>query len=111
MELVADTVSGATGGAAGTAVETGRPQLRFDASAGATVEAVRLRRPVVAHAPEAGLGGGIVPGRERPGSEVLVPLYHAGELVGLWSVRHSDPTLYREADGDMLALLAPQLAL
>src|SRR6266542_3818773 len=32
-------------------------------------------------------------------------------LVGLWSVRHSDPHMYRQADGEMLALLAPQLAL
>src|SRR5438128_782377 len=53
----------------------------------------------------------VVPGRERPGSEVLVPLYHAGQLVGLWSVRHSDPFMYRDSDGAMLALLAPQLAL
>src|SRR2546430_16068292 len=46
-----------------------------------------------------------------PGSEVLVPLYHAGQLVGLWSVRHSNPGMYHDADADMLALLAPQLAL
>src|SRR5205807_592807 len=37
--------------------------------------------------------------------------HHAGQLVGLWSVRHSDPLMYRETDGEMLALLAPQLAL
>ncbi len=109
MEVVADTAAGARGGAVGAAVETGRPQLRFDASAGATVEAVRLRRPVGA-APEAGLGGGIVPGRETPGSEVLVPLYHAGELVGVWSVRHSRPRIYQDRDAALLALLAPQLA-
>src|SRR5713101_3303802 len=98
MELVADT---ATGDRAG--------KFRFDANAGLSGEAVRLRRPVVARAlsPE----HVVVPGRETPGSEVLVPLYHAGQLVGLWSVRHSDPTMYRDADADMLALLAPQLAL
>jgi methyl-accepting chemotaxis protein/putative methionine-R-sulfoxide reductase with GAF domain len=98
MELVADT---ATGDRAG--------KFRFDANAGLSGEAVRLRRPVVARAlsPEQV----VVPGRETPGSEVLVPLYHAGQLVGLWSVRHSDPTMYRDADADMLALLAPQLAL
>ncbi len=110
MEVVADTAAGARGGAVGTAVETGRPQLRFDASAGATVEAVRLRRPVVTHAPEAGPGGGIVPGRETRGSEVLVPLYHAGELVGVWSVRHSRPRIYQDRDAALLAPLAPQLA-
>src|SRR5438034_1133086 len=41
----------------------------------------------------------------------LSPLYHGGQLVGLWSVRHSDPAMYRDSDGDLLALLAPQLAL
>src|SRR3989441_433379 len=97
MELVADTAAG------------GQTQFRFDANAGLTGEAVRLRRPVVAHALRPDQV--VVPGEERPGAEVLVPLYHAGQLVGLWSVRHSDPLMYRETDGEMLALLAPQLAL
>src|SRR5213075_699223 len=80
-----------------------------DSDAGLTGEALRLRRPVVAH----GLARDqvVVPGGETPGSEMLVPLYHAGQLVGLWSVRHSDPTMYRQSDGDLLELLAPQLAL
>src|SRR2546427_450779 len=99
MELVADTATG----------DRSAGKFRFDANAGLSGEAVRLRRPVVARAltPEQV----VVPGRETPGSEVLVPLYHARQLVGLWSVRHSDPGMYRDADGDMLALLAPQLAL
>ncbi len=97
MELVADTAA------------TDHGRFRFDANAGLTGEAVRLHRPVVARALAAEQV--VVPGREHPGSEVLVPLYHAGQLVGLWSVRHSDPTMYSEPDGDMLALLAPQLAL
>src|SRR5438874_614059 len=97
MELVADTAAG------------GRTSFRFDANAGLTGEAVRLRRPVVAHALRPDQV--VVPGGERPGAEVLVPLYHAGQLVGLWSVRHSDPLMYRETDGEVLALLAPQLAL
>src|SRR5467141_3614341 len=97
MELVADT-----------AAEPGK-MFRFDSDAGLTGEALRLRRPVVAH----GLARDqvIVPGAEVPGSEMLVPLYHAGQLVGLWSVRHSDPTMYRQSDGELLELLAPQLAL
>jgi methyl-accepting chemotaxis protein len=97
MELVVDTA--AQPGAA----------FRFDADAGLTGEALRLRRPVVAH----GLVRDqvVVPGGETPGSEMLVPLYHGGQLVGLWSVRHSDPTMYRGSDGDLLELLAPQLAL
>src|SRR5256884_1108218 len=99
MELVADT-----------AISDRRGSLfRFDANAGLSGEAVRLRRPVVARAlsPEQV----VVPERETPGSELLLPLYHAGQLVGLVSVRHSDPAMYRDADADMLALLAPQLAL
>src|SRR5256886_2240954 len=97
MELVADTAAqpGAT--------------FRFDSDAGLTGEALRLRRPVVAH----GLARDqvVLPGAETPGSEMLVPLYHAGQLVGLWSVRHSDPAMYRPSDGELLELLAPQLAL
>ena len=97
MELVADT-----------AAQPGMT-FRFDSDAGLTGEALRLRRPVVAH----GLARDqvVLPGGETPGSEMLVPLYHAGQLVGLWSVRHSDPAMYRQSDGDLLELLAPQLAL
>jgi methyl-accepting chemotaxis protein len=97
MELLADTAS-----------QTGTA-FRFDADAGLTGEAVRLRRAVVAH----GLAKDqvVLPGGETPGAEMLVPLYHAGQLVGLWSVRHSDPTMYRNSDGELLELLAPQLAL
>jgi methyl-accepting chemotaxis protein len=97
MELVADTAA------------EPNSRFRFDAEAGLTGEALRVRRPIVAH----GLSEDqvVVLGAETPGSEILVPLYHAGELVGLWSVRHSDPTMYRQTDGDLLELLAPQLAL
>ena len=97
MELVADTAA-----QPGTA-------FRFDSDAGLTGEALRLRHSVVAH----GLARDqvVVPGAETPGSEMLVPLYHAGQLVGLWSVRHSDPTMYRQSDGELLELVAPQLAL
>src|SRR5438045_3675714 len=97
MELVADT-----------AAQPGST-FRFDSDAGLTGEALRLRRPVVAH--RLVRDQGVVPGAETPGSEMLVPLYHAGQLVGLWSVRHSDPTMYRQSDGDLLELLEPQLAL
>src|SRR5919198_2808726 len=101
MELIADTAAVGGGGE--------RSPFRFDANAGLTGEAVRLRRPVVARS--LSREQVVVPGAENPGSEVLVPLYHAGQLVGLWSVRHSDPAMYRDSDGDMLSLLAPQLAL
>src|SRR6184192_2615260 len=97
MELIADTAATPGG------------RLRYDANAGLTGEVLRLRRPVVARA--LAREQVVAPGREQPGSEVLVPLYHAAQLVGVWSVRHSDPAMYRDSDGDMLALLAPQLAL
>jgi len=97
MELIADTAAPAGG------------TFRYDAHAGLTGEVLRLRRPVVARA--LAHEQVVAPGREQPGSEVLVPLYHAAQLVGVWSVRHSDPAMYRDSDGDMLALLAPQLAL
>jgi methyl-accepting chemotaxis protein len=100
MELVADT---------SVDPATGAPS-RFPADAGLTGEAIRLRRPVVAHAlaqdQVVSFAGG-----ERPGAEILVPLYHGGQLVGVWSVRHSDPHMYRDSDGELLDLLAPQLAL
>src|SRR5216683_2300921 len=116
MELIADTATGERGergergGGGGGGGGAGRsPTFRFDADAGLTGEAVRAKRPLVAHALRRDQV--VVPGGETPGSEVLVPLYHAGQLMGLWSVRHSDPYMYRQSDGDMLNLLAPQLAL
>jgi methyl-accepting chemotaxis protein len=97
MELVADTALGDRGA------------LRYDADAGLTGEALRLRRAVVAHRLQREQV--VLPAGETPGSEVLVPLYHADQLVGMWSVRHSDPAMYRPSDGELLELLAPQLAL
>lgn len=101
MELVVDT--GLAGG------DVAQQRVRFDADAGLTGEAIRLHRAIVAH----GLRRDqvILPGAETPGAEVLLPLYHAMTLVGLWSVRHSDPAMYRDSDGELLGLLAPQLAL
>jgi methyl-accepting chemotaxis protein len=100
MELVADTAAAGEG--------AHRATFRFDADAGLTGEAVRAERPVVAH----GLQHDqvMLPG-STAGAEVLVPLYHANQLVGVWSVRHPDPQMYRDSDGDLLNLLAPQLAL
>jgi methyl-accepting chemotaxis protein len=99
LELVVDT-----------SVEPAGPPFRFDADLGLTGEVIRLRQPVVAHSLTADQVVMPDPG-ERPGAEVLVPLYHAGELVGLWSVRHSDPLMYRDSDGELLNLLSAQLAL
>ena len=79
----------------------------FPADQGLTGEAVRRGRPVLGD-PRA---GGVVGEGEEAGSEILVPLFHGVELVGVWSVRHANVGVYREADGELLSLLAPQLAL
>src|SRR3989442_4459689 len=93
---------------ADTALPTGeRSSARFDAEAGVAGEAVRLGRPVVARGPRG--EPGVPPGQQQPGSEVLVPLYHAGQLVGLWSGGHSEAAVERDSAGDLLALLAPHL--
>jgi methyl-accepting chemotaxis protein len=90
--------------------DTGGSQgLRFSASSGMIGEAIRKGRPIVASAIND--GDMVLPEGEVPGSEILIPLYHSDELVGAWSVRHSDPAVYRNADGQLLNLLAPQLSL
>ena len=98
MELVSDT-----------ALPGDRSGRRVDAGAGPIGEAVRLGRPLVVRVERDDQVA--VSMDETPGSAVLVPLLHAGQMVGLWSIRHSDPAMYRASDGEMLALLAPQLAL
>jgi methyl-accepting chemotaxis protein len=70
--------------------------------------AVRRRTPVVAGGVDASHDGDQA---ETAGSEVVVPLIQGTEVVGFWSVRHRDRGVYREADGHLLNLLAPQLAL
>lgn len=95
MVIVADT-----GGSRG---------LRFAASSGMIGEAIRRGGPVVESA--INHGDMVLPDGEVPGSEILIPLYQSSGLVGAWSVRHSDPTAYRPADGQLLNLLAPQLSL
>jgi methyl-accepting chemotaxis protein len=87
----------------------GSQDLRFAAGAGLIGEAVRKGEPVVASA--LNFGDMVLPEGETPGSEILIPLYHSGGLAGAWSVRHTDPTVYRPADAQLLNLLAPQLAL
>jgi len=100
MELIADT----------TWVKANvKANFRYDADAGLTGEAIRLGRPLVAH--DLRPDQVVLAGDETPGSEILVPLYHAGKLMGLWSIRHSDPRMYRDSDGELLGLLTPQLAL
>ena len=89
MELVADT-----------AIPGDSAPPEFNVDAGPASEAVRLRSPVVAPIPE-----------EARGSQVVLPLYHADELIGLWNLRHSDPAAYRQSDTALLAPIAPHVAL
>lgn len=95
FELVADT--------------TTAEKRRFDAGSGLPGEAVRRGRPVVSNLFTR--GNLILPEGQVSGAELLIPLYHGRQLVGMWSVRHSDATMYQESDGELLNLLAPQLAL
>jgi len=83
--------------------------LRFDANRGLPGDARRRGGPVVANTRTR--SGILVEEGEWAGSEIVVPLYQGDQLVGVWSVRHPDATMYREADGELLNLLAPQLAL
>jgi len=92
MELVMD--SAAPDGVAA--------QYRFDAGTGLLGDAVRARRALIAR--ERGAG-------TPHGAEILLPLYHGEALVGLWSIKHSDASMYRQSDADLLNLLAQQVAL
>ena len=100
MELIADTTMARSGITA---------NFRYDADAGLTGEVLRLGRPLVAH--DLRPDQVVLAGDETPGAEILIPLHHGGKLMGLWSIRHSDPRMYRESDGELLSLLTPQLAL
>jgi len=94
---------------ADTATPADASPVRFDADAGPVGEAARTGRAVVAR----DLRPGQFPAARgrAPGAALVVPLRLGDQLVGLWTVRHSDPRMYRESDGRLLDLVAPQLAL
>jgi methyl-accepting chemotaxis protein len=73
---------------------------------GLAAHAVRARRPVVSTELAEGRSEG-----GRTGCEILIPLYQGETLVGAWSLRHGDATMFRAADAEILNLVAPQLAL
>jgi methyl-accepting chemotaxis protein len=81
-----------------------QPGLRTPGDLGLAAEAGRSRRPVVA-----GLEGDSA--ARVQGCELVIPLYQGDSLVGAWSLRHADAAMYRAADGAILNLVAPQLAL
>jgi methyl-accepting chemotaxis protein len=79
----------------------------FAADRDLPAEAVRRRKAVV---------GGRAGASQRRfaaarGAEIFVPLFQGNSLVGAWSIRHADATMYREADAEILGLIAAQLAL
>ena len=80
----------------------------FDINKGPAAEASRRRKPQVTRYRPGRLIG---PATFESGCEVVVPLFQGRQLTGLWIIRHTDPTIYRESDGELLNLLAPQLAL
>jgi methyl-accepting chemotaxis protein len=84
------------------------PGRSFRADLGVTGRAVRIGRPALADVSDA---RALLGDDEQVGSEIVLPLLHGPELVGVWSVRHHDAGVYRQADGDLLNLLTPQLAL
>ena len=95
MELVADT--------------GGLGRVRYNADQGLTGEALRRKAPVVAGR---GRQVQLTPAeQERGGSAILIPLFQGERLVGAWSIRHSDPSMYRDVDALLLETLAPNLAL
>jgi methyl-accepting chemotaxis protein len=81
--------------------DTGLATARYATHDPLTGEVLREGRPLI----EPGGGPAAAP------SEILIPLRQAGRVVGLWSVRCARPGAYRQADADLLDLLAPQLAL
>jgi methyl-accepting chemotaxis protein len=76
----------------------GLPAAPFSADDPLLAEVLRARRPLVQ-----------VDGSD--GSHILIPLRHADRVVGVWRVYHSRTGIYRQADAELLDLLAPQLAL
>jgi methyl-accepting chemotaxis protein/putative methionine-R-sulfoxide reductase with GAF domain len=97
MELVADTNLGGEG-----------EHARHHADEGLTGEALRRKGPVVTGQRRS---RGAVTRWEGEGSEILIPLYQGERLVGIWSIRHGEPGMYREVDAHLLHSLAPNLAL
>ena len=79
----------------------------FPAELDLPAEALRRRKPVVTTRASLSRRGSA----PAQGSEIFVPLFQGDALVGAWSVRHADAAMYREADGQILGLIAPQLAL
>lgn len=97
MEVITDTGRAASQGS------------RYHADQGLTGEAIRARAPVVSRRGRM-MQQALVEG-EGGGSEILIPLFQGERLVGAWSIRHHDASMYRDADATLLNSLAPNLAL
>ncbi len=94
LEIVADTSASRPVG------------MRHQIQAGALGEAMRSRDPLVLKdQPDDGGAAG------EHRAEILIPLYQGDRLVGVWSIRHAEPGTFRYSDAQLLATLAPNLAL
>jgi methyl-accepting chemotaxis protein len=95
LELVADTA------------DASRRGSRTGADQGLAGEALRRKGPVVSSERR-----GFAFTAEQPRhAEIVIPLYQGELLVGAWSIRHSEPGMYRDLDAVLLNSLAPNLAL
>jgi methyl-accepting chemotaxis protein len=89
---------GPGGGDLSSIAAAGLPGTPFSAEDPLLAEVLRLRRP-------------LVQADGADGSHILIPLRYAERVVGVWKVYHSRAGIYRQADAELLDLLAPQLAL
>jgi len=99
MELIADTTGDLKAGG----------RARYHADLGLTGEALRRRGPVFSASWKRDQL--VLADFERSGSEILIPLLQGERVIGAWSIRHSNPAMYREVDAVLLGSLAPSLAL
>ncbi len=94
---------------ADTATPAGTHPFRFAADTGIVGEACRSGRALVAR--DLQPGEFPAPGDAPVGAAIVVPLRQAGALLGVWTVRHAHPRMYRDSDAALLEPVGPQLAL
>lgn len=92
-----------------TAAPPGAKPLPCEADTGLIGDAIRAGAARVVH--DLRPGALPVPGGATPGAAILVPLRRGEDVVGLWTIRHTDPRMYRHADARLLDRVALQLGL
>ncbi len=90
------------------------PRMRRPAAAGVAGHVLRSGQPLLvddwAYAPEDVRGVAVLDPGERPGSVLVVPIVHAGEVLGLISVQHDAAHRYSETDKHLLLAIAEDIA-